>query len=169
MKKGSLLTLCLLMAAAVTVVGCTSASATEQRGDADTGGGQPRDSQPPFDGGDDPITGPPIDEPPLDPTFPGGATPVEPQPGIVDSLPHAWDRIDVASDGRTITVYYWGGVEACYGLDRVDVSRDDDGLLQVTVFEGRRGDLPPDTACIEIAVLKSVTITLDQPIIAPSV
>ena len=44
----------------------------------------------------------------------------------------------------------------------------DDGVLHVTVFEGRLGDLPADTACIEIALLKSVTITLDQPIIAPS-
>jgi hypothetical protein len=97
-----------------------------------------------------------------------GALQVRPGPGIVDPIPHAWDHISVAPDGRTITVYYWGGVEDCYGLARVDVARDADGLLQVTVLEGRRADLPPDTACIEIALLKAVTIELEEPIVAPA-
>jgi hypothetical protein len=169
--------LSLALVATVTLAACTVSAAESQNTDSTnssrndnppTGGGSSSD---PGKGGDDPVM-PPIDEPPIDlpfdPTNPGGATPVEPVPGVVDSTPHAWDHIDIASDGRTITVYYWGGVDSCYGLDRVDVSVDEDGLLHVTVFEGRLGNLGDDVACIEIAMLKAVTITLDQPIIAPA-
>ncbi|HUG48810.1 MAG TPA: hypothetical protein VMP67_10420 [Candidatus Limnocylindria bacterium] len=97
-----------------------------------------------------------------------GALAVEPEPGIVDPRPHVWDRISIAPDGRTITVYYWGGVQDCYGLAAVDAQRDADGRLQITVFEGWRGNLGPDVACIEIALLKSVTLTLDEPLVAPA-
>jgi hypothetical protein len=115
---------------------------------------------------DDPIVAPVV---PPGPVQPGdGALVVEPEPGIVDARPHAWDHITVAPDGKTVTIYYWGGVEDCYGLAGVDVQRDSDGLLKLTVMEGWRGDLAPDTACIEIALLKSVTITLDQPMLAPA-
>lgn len=169
----TILILGLTLVATLTLSACASAAAADgsdtQPGKAQadifpiTGGGS---SSEPGTGGDDPITSPPIDLP-LVPTEPG-ATPVEPVPGVVDATPHAWDHIDVAADGRTITVYYWGGVDSCYGLDRVDVTVDDDGLLHVTVFEGRLGNLGDDVACIEIAMLKAVTITLDQPIIAPA-
>jgi hypothetical protein len=96
-----------------------------------------------------------------------GALRVEPEPGIINARPHAWDHITVAPDGRTLTVYYWGGVEACYGLAAVTAERDADGVLHVTVLEGQRGNLGNDVACIEIALLKAVTITLDAPIVAP--
>ncbi|CAN5782026.1 hypothetical protein BH24CHL6_BH24CHL6_04100 [soil metagenome] len=115
---------------------------------------------------DEPIAAPVL---PPGPVQPGdGALVVQPQPGIVDARPHAWDHIEVAPDGKTVTIYYWGGVEDCYGLAGVDVQRDADGLLTLTVLEGRRGELAPDTMCIEIALLKSVTITLDEPLLAPS-
>lgn len=157
----SVLLLSLALVATVTLAACSVAAA---RADSlPTGGGS---SSEPGQGGDDPITSPPVDLP-LVPTEPG-ATPVEPVPGVVNATPHVWDHIDVAADGRTITVYYWGGVDSCYGLDRVDVTVDDDGLLHVTVLEGRLGNLGDDVACIEIAMLKAVTITLDQPLIAPA-
>ena len=115
---------------------------------------------------DDPVVAPPGD-PDARPPLGDAALPVEPEPGIVDARPHAWDHISIAPDGRTITVYYWGGVQDCYGLAAVDVQPDAQGRLQITVLEGRRGDLAPGTACIEIALLKSVTITLDEPLVAP--
>jgi hypothetical protein len=166
MKTGrNFLLVCLALAAAVTFVACSVATATELDRD---GGSSIGNSTPPWGGGDDPIKSDPIDEPPIDVPLPGGAQPVEPQPGIVDAIPHAWDHIDVASDGRTLTVYYWGGVADCYGLDRVDVARGADGRLTVTVFEGRHGSLSPDTACIAIALLKAATVVLDAPLITPS-
>ena len=174
MKTGrTFLLVCLTLAASVTFVACSAASAAQlnaERG-ADAG-----DSRPPDGGGtdpgkgdpDQPIDQPPGDEPPTDLPLPIGAQPVEPEPGIIDAIPHAWDHIDVAADGRTLTVYYWGGVLPCYGLDRVDVSRDADGRLQVTVWEGQRVDQPFDMVCIDIALLKAVTVVLDEPIVAPS-
>jgi hypothetical protein len=110
------------------------------------GGGQSQPGDPGV-GGDQPITDDPIDVAPIGPGA-GDALPVQPEPGIVDARPHAWDHIDVAADGRTITIYYWGGVETCYGLARVDASVGVDGLLHVTVFEGQRGNLGPNVACI---------------------
>ncbi len=172
MKTGRMLLLvCLTVAASVTFAACSAASATElnnaQRGSHST------DGMPPDGGGDDPVKSDPIDEPPpgqpaVDLPLPIGAQPVEPQPGVVDAIPHAWDHIDIASDGRTLTVYYWGGVTDCYGLDRIDVTRGSDGQLQITVFEGRLAALGPDVACIDIALLKAATVVLDEPIVAPS-
>lgn len=130
------------------------------------GGGDSGDGRKP----DEPVANDPpvVGQPPDDPTGSDGALPVEPEPGIVNPIPHAWDRITVGPDGRTITIYYWGGVEDCYGLASVDATFDDDGVLHVTVLEGQRGNLAPNTACIEIALLKSVTITLDRPVVAPA-
>ncbi|MDQ3938355.1 MAG: hypothetical protein M3253_06705 [Chloroflexota bacterium] len=125
------------------------------------------DEQGDADDPDRPVTGGP-GEPAEPPQDGDGALHVEPQAGIVDATPHAWDRITVGSDGRTITVYYWGGVQDCYGLAGVTAERDDEGVLHVTVFEGQRGNLGQDVACIEIALLKSVVVTLDDPLVAPA-
>jgi hypothetical protein len=115
---------------------------------------------------DQPVGGVPA---PGDPQIPpDGALQVQPEPGIVNAIPHAWDRITIAPDGRTITVYFWGGVQDCYGLASVQVERDANGLLQVTVMEGQRGNLAPNTACDEIALLKAVTVALDDAIFAPA-
>src|SRR5688572_15351802 len=152
----------------------------EDRGDA-TGGGKDGGSdegsgsapgKAPGGGGggvvdpDQPVGGVPAPGDPQDPS--DGALRVQPEPGIVDAIPHAWDHIDVAPDGRTITVYYWGGVQDCYGLAGVQVERDANGLLQVIVIEGRRGNLDPNTACDDIALLKAATVTLEDGIFAPA-
>jgi len=161
---------------ATTLVACTPAVASDPPTQAPDEGGAALDRPLPGGGGgsdpdpggapDDPVVAPPAD-PGAQPPIGDGALPVEPEPGIVDPRPHAWDHISVAPDGRTITVYYWGGVQDCYGLADVDIQSDAQGRLQITVLEGRRGNLPPGTACIEIALLKSVTITLDEPLVAP--
>ncbi len=166
--------LSLLAVAAVIVTGCgvsaaappsaappTSAPATPTDPGADRGAGGGAVGDPGNPVGNEP--------PPMDPNFPtDGAVHVRPQAGVVNPSAHAWDHIGVAPDGRTITVYYYGGVEACYALAGVNVERDDDGLLIIEVLEGQRGDVPPDTACIELAVLKAVTVELEEPLIAPA-
>lgn len=119
----------------------------------------------PVPAGDDPIVGPPIVGGPVEPD--DGVLHVVPEPGIVNPVPHAWQRIEIAPDGRTITIYYWGGVQDCYGLAGVDVQYKA-GLLMVRVFEGQRANLGPDVACIEIAVAKAVTVELEQPLVAPA-
>jgi hypothetical protein len=75
-----------------------------------------------------------------------------------------WDRVDVAGDDRTLTVHFWSGVEPCSVLDRVDVRYGDDAVT-ITLYEGHDPSADgKDVACIEIAVAKSVTITLDEPL-----
>jgi hypothetical protein len=170
-RTGASLALVLLLS--VSLMACSSgAPATESPATVPTapsgsepgdGGGaaqNPGNPDRPIDGGD----GGPVEPPGAG----DGALPVQPEPGIVEPRPHPWDHISVAADGRTITIYYTGGIQDCYGLAGVDAARRDDGTLQVTVFEGRRGNLGRDVACIDIGVFKSVTIELEQPLIAPA-
>ncbi len=90
-----------------------------------------------------------------------GATIAVPQDGLSDIRTRGWDHIDVASDGRTLTVYFWNGVDTCYGLAGVDATTTD-GVLTVTL---RVGTLPDVDACIEIAQLYQTIVVLDAPVI----
>ena len=90
------------------------------------------------------------------------SSPVIPRAGMADVRAIGWDRVDVAGDGRTLTVHFWSGVEPCSVLDRVDVRHGDDAVT-ITLHEGH-DPAAEDVACIEIAVAKSVTITLDEPL-----
>jgi|WetSurMetagenome_2_1015567.scaffolds.fasta_scaffold534610_1 hypothetical protein len=92
------------------------------------------------------------------------AIPAVPNPKIVDAQPTAWERIEVASDGRTLTVYFWNGAEACNGLKDVEVSVVN-GVTTVTVLTG----LTPEamfTTCIEGLFLYQTQVVLDAPILA---
>lgn len=172
MSTRHLLSIALLATIAMSSIGCTAVPPTASDPPAATRASEPP-AEPGGGGGDSGDTGDPdaptgAQPPPMEPGMSDGALHVQPQPGIVDARPHAWDRISVAADGRTLTVYYWGGVEECYGLAGVDVQADEQGRPVIRVFEGRRGNLAPDTACIEIALLKAVTVELDEPIVASS-
>lgn len=92
---------------------------------------------------------------------PSAATPVEPTPGMADVRARGFDRAIVNDDG-TVTILFVSGVEPCAVLDHVDVGYADD-TVTITLFEGRDPSAG-DVACIEIGVLKSVTIALDQPL-----
>ncbi|MEO7118831.1 MAG: hypothetical protein ABIZ34_07655, partial [Candidatus Limnocylindrales bacterium] len=117
---------------------------------------------------DSPITPgepvPPVFDCPIPDPWPNdGATHVTPVPGVID--PHAVpiDHVSVSADGRTMTVYWWGGVRECNGLARVTVEMAPDGSLALTVLEG----IMPGAehmACIDIAMLLATDITLDTPI-----
>jgi hypothetical protein len=103
--------------------------------------------------------------PPVDGSIsPDNATNVTPTTHVRDPRPMPIDHLSVAADGRTVTVYWFGGVDTCYALASVDVTTGADGAPVITVYEGTRAELPPDTMCIEIAVLKSTVIVLDQPL-----
>jgi len=93
----------------------------------------------------------------------GGALIVTPGPGIVNPIPHAFDHITFAADGTTATIYYWGGVEDCYGLADASIVANDDGTFTVTVLEGSRR-AAEGQACIDIAQLKAVVVTLEGPL-----
>jgi hypothetical protein len=106
----------------------------------------------PCPGDDDPVVTDPYD----------GAQKVEPTPGMSDLYPHAFDKAVVGNDGKTLTIFFWSGVEPCYVLDHVDVDYGP-GAITVTLFEGRDASAG-DVACIEIAVLKKVVVQLDEPV-----
>jgi hypothetical protein len=94
------------------------------------------------------------------PTGPAGSPgplPVSPRGGLIDIRPHAWEKARVIDD-RTVALTYYGGVEECYGLARVEV-RYAPEAVRITLFEGR---VPSAEVCIEIAVLKETVVALDE-------
>jgi hypothetical protein len=84
---------------------------------------------------------------------------VEPRTGLVDVRPQPWDKARVL-DSRTVEVRFYGGVEECYGVARVDVDYRKRSVV-ITLYSGR---VPAAEVCIEIAVLKAVRVDLDEPL-----
>jgi hypothetical protein len=110
---------------------------------------------------DDTVVGSPGDDGKImDPD--DGAEPVEPRPGMAGVRPHIFDHAVVGDDGRTVTVFFWSGVEPCYVLDHVDVEYGATAVT-ITLYEGHDPDAG-DVACIEIALLNKVVVELDEPV-----
>ncbi|MDQ4108474.1 MAG: hypothetical protein M3138_06670 [Actinomycetota bacterium] len=91
-----------------------------------------------------------------------GAQKVEPTPGMSGVSPRIFDEVVVGDDDRTLTVFFWSGVEPCYVLDHVDVDQGP-AAITVTLFEGHDSSAG-DVACIEIAVRKKVVVQLHEPV-----
>lgn len=106
-------------------------------------------------GPDDPVVGMPGPTPAPLPSV----LEVEPREGLIDVRPHVWDRAEPIAP-RRIRVEFYGGVEECEGLDRVEVKEDQEAVT-VTLYTGR---LPEAEVCIEIAVLKATTVKLRSPL-----
>ena len=96
------------------------------------------------------------------PTEPGPQI-VEPTPGMANVYPRPFDTATIGDDGRTVTIDFWSGVEPCYVLDHVDVAYGDD-TVTITLIEGSDLSGGEDIVCIEIALMKQVVITLDEPL-----
>ena len=103
---------------------------------------------------------------------PGGGTPPEWSDGAIRIRPdssvrslqrQAWDHITVSPNGKKLTVYFWMGVQDCYGLGKVDVVRRD-GPLKIKLWTGIR-DGAEHMICIDLAQLYKTVIHLDRPII----
>lgn len=116
-------------------------------------------STPVMPGGSGPES--PVSSTPGTPTPDPGPTAlkVAPRPGLVDVRPQVWDRAEPVAP-RKLRVEFYGGVEECEGLDRVEVEETRKAVT-VTLFVGR---VPTAEVCIEIAVLKSVIVRVDAPI-----
>ena len=99
---------------------------------------------------------------PVDPIDDGWAL-IKPAKGLKDVRKQAWDHIAIAPDGKTVTVYFWGGIEPCYGLSDVKAAVAN-GVLTVTLFTGTPAN-GKDVACIEIAKAYKAVVTLDKPIV----
>ena len=91
------------------------------------------------------------------------AIPAVPNPDIISPVATPWQWIEVAPDGKTLTVYFWNGAEGCNGLKDVEVTQVD-GVTTVTVFTG----LTPEamnTTCIAALFLYSTVVVLDAPVL----
>ncbi len=88
----------------------------------------------------------------------GTAEERKPEDGLVDPNPVDWDRS--RGRGRHITLYYYSGVEDCYGLHHVDVE-ETKRKVTITLYDGRN---PEAEMCIELAVRVRTTVTLDRPL-----
>jgi hypothetical protein len=90
----------------------------------------------------------------------GGAAVVIPHPGTVNSRPVAVERIETSVDGHRVTakLTWTSGVEPCYVLDSVVISRDGNDIA-LTVVEG---STDASAICIEIAQTKSTIVDLGE-------
>lgn len=93
-----------------------------------------------------------------------GAVRETPNPDVVDAHPTAVDHYAIGQDGRTVVVYFWGGNQACFALQKVDISTDPDGVNVVTVWEGTLPEAV-NQACTMEAILKSTVATLESAVV----
>ncbi|MDP9847321.1 hypothetical protein [Streptosporangium lutulentum] len=92
----------------------------------------------------------------------GTPKPVKPE-GHADN-PHKvrWLKATPSKDGRSLRIVWWSGVEPCTVLDRVTV-RETATQVTVTLWEGSSSKAQ-NVACIEIAIQKTTTVKLKQPL-----
>jgi hypothetical protein len=88
--------------------------------------------------------------------------PLDPTPGMDNVHPRGWDTSSVGDDGSTVTLTFYTGVAPCSVLDHVDVAYGTD-TVTITLYEGSDPG-SRDVACIDIAMLASTTLRLDQPL-----
>jgi hypothetical protein len=98
--------------------------------------------------------------PGADPPEPGGPQRVEPHEDVVDVRATHWDKHKVRDGGRAIDLFFWSGVEECYGVDRVEIVYGKK-LIRATIYEGRE---PSAETCIELAVRKVIRVELEEPL-----
>lgn len=91
----------------------------------------------------------------------GGARVVQPTPGLDNVVPTAIDSAVIA-DETTVEVRFYNGVEPCYGVDHATVEQSPTAVI----VEVGIGSNPAagDVACIEIAELQAVRLTLAEPL-----
>jgi len=79
---------------------------------------------------------------------------------MAGSRPIAFTSATVQPDDRTVDVRFWSGVEPCSVLDHVDVAYGAQ-TVTITLYEGSDPGAGL-VACPDIAMLKQVTVPLDQ-------
>ncbi len=84
------------------------------------------------------------------------------RPGACDSERRIGPR-EVSANGKRLTVYFWMGIQDCYGLGHVDVSRND-GQLKVQLWTGTQPD-SVGSVCPELAQLYKTIVRLHRPLI----
>src|SRR3954447_196976 len=83
-----------------------------------------------------------------------------PRSGMTGVRPIGVDSATVGPDDRTVAIRFWSGIEPCAVLDHVALAYGSDSVT-VTLFEGSDPSAGM-VACPDIAMLKQVTVSLDQ-------
>jgi hypothetical protein len=109
--------------------------------------------------GDQPVSSDVGSAPPASTPGPA-ASPVRPEGNTINPRPVAFEQAEPSADGRSLTIYWWSGVEPCHVLDRVEV-KEAAGSVTVTLYEGPS---EPDAICVQIAVRKVTTVELKTPL-----
>jgi hypothetical protein len=97
-----------------------------------------------------------------EPQLPALAQAVVPVAGVENPRAHALTGYLLGADGTSLTAYYVGGTDECYALAEASAVAGADGVPLVTI---REGSLLNAGACDDIGVAKSVSITLDAPLL----
>ena len=87
---------------------------------------------------------------------------LEPTPGMDNVHTIGWDTSTLSDGGTSVTLTFYTGVAPCSVLDHVDVSYGTDAVT-ITLYQGSDPS-SKDVACIDIAMLASTTVKLDQPL-----
>ena len=113
-------------------------------------------ARPPASSPDAPVTGYPPSSSPVQ----SGPRRVEPEGGLQNVIPTAWQDAKVARDGLSVRLTWYSGVEECYGLDRVAVYPREE-MVVITLFSGTR---PDAETCIELAEKVVTVVELEDPV-----
>jgi hypothetical protein len=143
--------------AAVVVAACGSPADRDAPGSA-PGAGASSTASP-----DSPVTsgpGSPVTSGPGSGGGAGGATEISPSEGLVEVRPQPWDKVEALPGDEELDVYFYGGVKACYGLDRYQVMYGEHEIV-VTLFAGRK---PDAEVCIEVAKRFVTRVELSEPV-----
>jgi len=163
---------------AVLAVGCA--------GSASSSGAQPDQGDLPVSSSEPPATGDgvagstgtgeilcpePAVDPGAEPAAPAGCEEpdqlgkgqtVQPVPGVVDPRPVNWELAEPAPTGAQLVVTWVGGVQECYGLDRVEVT-ETETEVRITVYEGAL-ESAASRSCIDLGVVKQTNVQLSAPL-----
>ena len=82
----------------------------------------------------------------------------EPEEGLEGVHPRQFDRH--RAEGRRVTLFYYSGLDECYGLDHIKI-RERPRKVTLTIFEGYDPDVE---ACPDIAVKVRSIATLNRPL-----
>lgn len=88
------------------------------------------------------------------------AMPVVAQDGLVETRPHAYEKVEVVDSGAALDIYFWDGIEACGGVDHAQLTYEAERVI-VNLFTGTN---PEAEVCTEQAVYKVFTVELTEPL-----
>jgi hypothetical protein len=92
-----------------------------------------------------------------------GAIPATSRNDLLQVRPRTWEHVLLASDGRTATVYFTMGADACEGLAGIQVRPADSGV-RLLVLTGDVPDAPEE--CPAVSQLYRAEVVLDDRVVS---